>query len=72
MVQNTSRASFGSFSGGRSTMAENSARWLGIMGSVMARTSTLATTVRTLVAQQLSVQNINSMPETTSNAANSF
>src|SRR4051812_34090501 len=32
MVQNMSRASFGSFSGGRSTMAENSARSLGIRG----------------------------------------
>src|SRR5258708_38514898 len=35
MVQNTMRASFGSFSGGRSTMAEYSARSLGIMGRDM-------------------------------------
>src|SRR6476619_4702760 len=36
MVQNTMRASFGSFSGGRSTMAEYAARSLGIMGRDMA------------------------------------
>ena len=33
MVQKISRALSGSFSGGRSTMAENSARWLGNHGS---------------------------------------
>src|SRR6185503_14721704 len=32
MVQNTMRALPGSLSGGRSTMAEKSARWLGSMG----------------------------------------
>src|SRR5438045_9012167 len=36
MVHSTMRASFGSFSGGRSTMAESSARSLGIMGRDMA------------------------------------
>src|SRR5947207_6754584 len=35
MVLSTMRASFGSFSGGRSTMAENSARSLGIIGRDM-------------------------------------
>src|SRR5438874_2583027 len=35
MVHMTMRASFGSFSGGRSTMAEYSARSLGIMGRDM-------------------------------------
>src|SRR5258705_12439364 len=35
MVQSTMRASFGSFSGGRSTMAEYAARSLGIMGRDM-------------------------------------
>src|SRR4051812_31875589 len=39
MVQNTSRASFGSFSGGRSTMAEKSTRSLGIMGRDIGRNS---------------------------------
>src|SRR5262245_49616480 len=33
MVQKITRALFGSFSGGRSTMAEYSARWLGMSGS---------------------------------------
>src|SRR3954453_18559904 len=37
MVQNTMRASFGSFSGGRATMAEYLARSLGIMGRDMER-----------------------------------
>jgi hypothetical protein len=36
MVQNTSRAFPGSFSGGRSTIAENSARSRGIMGGMNA------------------------------------
>src|SRR5216684_2296704 len=35
MVQNTSRASPGSLSGGRSTIAENSQRWRGSMAVVM-------------------------------------
>src|SRR4051794_2226243 len=36
MVHNTMRASFGSFSGGRATMAEYATRSLGIMGRGMA------------------------------------
>ena len=71
MVQKISRALFGSFSGGRSTMAENSARWLGIMGSGMGRTSAIGNG-RTQVAQQAPVQKINGRPDAIKRPANTL